>query len=60
MSRVGAWTVVRIVEDLLRTLRYDIEHLRDFGIHAFRNDFSVLGQVSEEILLLQRSECQGK
>lgn len=60
MSRVGTWTVVCVVEDLLQTLGDKIEHLRDFGIHAFRDYLGVVRQVVEDILLLQRAESQGK
>ena len=48
MNRVGAWTIIRIVEDLLRALKYEIGHLWDLGVHVFRNDLGVLWQVSED------------
>ena len=42
-----------VVDDPPHTLRYEIEYFRDFGIHALGDDFEILRQVREEVLLSQ-------
>ena len=53
-----AWTVVCVVGDPPHALRHEIEHFRDFGIHALGDDFKVPRQVREEVLLSQSGHGQ--
>ena len=55
-----AWTSVSVVDDPSQTLRDEVEYLWNLGIHALRDDFKVLRQVREEILLPQGGYGQRK